>query len=141
MKRSTQAEPRVAPRGVPIATLPVHRDGHFILFDVATGDSGYDIFFVPLEGDHKPRAFVRTHGDDLHARFSPDGRWVAYSSDESGGRQVYVPPFPTGDGRWDQRFVFGAWARRSALCDPRRELRESVPDELRRDARRPAIPH
>jgi hypothetical protein len=76
-------------------------DGHFILYHSAYADTGYDIFYLPLIGDRTPRVFVRTPAADLHARFSPDGRWVAYSAAESGRYQIYVQPFPNAaDGRW-----------------------------------------
>src|SRR5205807_677346 len=55
---------------------------------------------LPLTADRKPRPFVRTNGSDLLGRFSPDGKYVAYSSDETGRSQIYVQSFPDGDGRW-----------------------------------------
>ena len=75
-------------------------DGKFILFHVPYADTNYDIFFLPLAGDRRPRPFVHTSGADLHARFSPDSRWVAYSSGESGRQEIFVQPFPNGTGRW-----------------------------------------
>lgn len=76
------------------------RDGRFILFHAPYAETSYDIFALPMTGDRKPRAFIRTRGADLHARFSPDGKWVAYSSAESGRHQIYVQPFPDAKGRW-----------------------------------------
>jgi eukaryotic-like serine/threonine-protein kinase len=48
---------------------------------------------LPLEGDRKPVPFLVTQFDETDARFSPDGRWVAYSSDEAGGSEIYVRSF------------------------------------------------
>jgi Tol biopolymer transport system component len=76
------------------------RDGRFILFHGSFPQTGYDVWVLPMTGDRKPRPLVRTNGDDLLGRFSPDSRYVAYSSDESGRSQVYVQSFPEGDGRW-----------------------------------------
>jgi serine/threonine protein kinase/Tol biopolymer transport system component len=77
-------------------------DGRFIAYQTpATGfQTAIDIWMLPLTGDRKPFAFVQGPGNDLAAAFSPDGHWVAYTSDESGGPQVYVRPFPAAAGRF-----------------------------------------
>src|ERR1017187_2296929 len=49
---------------------------------------------LPLTGDRKPYPFVRTQFSEDEGIFSPDGKWVAYESDESGRSEVYVRPFP-----------------------------------------------
>jgi serine/threonine protein kinase len=95
--RSVRTGPRDSGNLFPTDWSP---DGRFILFHVPYADTGYDVFALPLTGDRTPRPFVRSRGADLHARFSPDGRWVAYSSAESGRHQIYVQPFPNADGRW-----------------------------------------
>jgi Tol biopolymer transport system component len=86
-------------------------DGRFILFHGTFRDTGYDVWVLPLTGDRKPRPFVRTRAADMHARFSPDGRYVAYSSAESGRAQIYVQPFPAADGRWQLSTEGGAEPR------------------------------
>lgn len=48
---------------------------------------------LPLQGDRKPLPLLSTEFDELDGRFSPDGRWVAYVSNESGRYEVYVRPF------------------------------------------------
>jgi hypothetical protein len=48
---------------------------------------------LPLEGDHKPTPFVQTEFNESEATFSPDGDWIAYTSDESGKPEVYIQPF------------------------------------------------
>ena len=57
-------------------------------------DTGTDIWVLPLEGEAKPRPFLQTTSNEFHPMFSPDGRWLAYVSDESGGYEVYVRPYP-----------------------------------------------
>ena len=49
-----------------------------------------------LQGDHKPQAFLQTPANEGGPIFSPDGRWLAYWSDESGRGEIYVRPFPGG---------------------------------------------
>jgi eukaryotic-like serine/threonine-protein kinase len=69
-------------------------DGRFILFNSNDPTMKIDMWYLPLFGDRKPQVFVRTPFNEGNGRFSPDGRWVAYTSDESGTRQVYIQPFP-----------------------------------------------
>jgi len=57
-----------------------------------------DLLALPLDGG-EPRSVVQTPSDDTDGRLSPDGRWLAYVSDESGRREVYVQPFPQGGQR------------------------------------------
>jgi Tol biopolymer transport system component len=52
------------------------------------------------EGQRKPLPFLRTQFNEGGAAFSPDGRWLAHSSDESGRTEVYVQPFPGPGGKW-----------------------------------------
>ncbi|MCI0403337.1 MAG: hypothetical protein L0212_07430, partial [Acidobacteria bacterium] len=59
-----------------------------------------DIWILPLSGERKPFPFVQTAFEESFASFSPDGKWIAYTSDESGQEQVYVAPFPGPGGRW-----------------------------------------
>ena len=71
------------------------RDGRFILYsrgDLAT-KSQEELWVLPLIGDRKPRLFLREPPVVYDGQFSPDGRWVAYTSKESGRAEVYVAPF------------------------------------------------
>ena len=67
-------------------------DGRCILYWAAQNNG--DLMVVPLAGDRKPFPFVSTPFDEQQGVFSPDGRWVAYQSDESGQYEIYVRPFP-----------------------------------------------
>jgi eukaryotic-like serine/threonine-protein kinase len=60
-----------------------------------------DIWVLPLTGGGKPFAVVETPAIETHPRFSPDGRWLAYSSNQSGSIEVYVRPFPR-SGDWQR---------------------------------------
>ena len=54
----------------------------------------YGIWVLPMEGERKPRLFLESRFSLAHPEFSPDGRWIAYVSNESGTREVYVQPYP-----------------------------------------------
>jgi Tol biopolymer transport system component len=86
----------------PVRQLPLDwsRDGRFVLYTEAGPDTGLDLWVLPVTSEGrvspggKPWPFVRERFDQTEARFSPDGRWVAYQSDESGRNEVYVRSFP-----------------------------------------------
>ena len=69
-------------------------DGRFILYVTSSQRTGNDIMVLPLSGDKKPFPFLQTEAQENWAAFSPDGRWVAYCSNESGQVEVYVAAFP-----------------------------------------------
>ena len=76
-------------------------DGSKILFNIdRQGVTGRDIWVLPLTGDRRPSPIVQTQSDDEAATFSPDGRWIAYQSAESGTDEVYVQPFPPTGAKW-----------------------------------------
>jgi serine/threonine protein kinase/Tol biopolymer transport system component len=68
-------------------------DGKYLIYDEHTATARQDLLIVPLEGTHTPIPFLATPADETSAAFSPDGKWIAYSSDESGRRDVYVRGF------------------------------------------------
>ena len=75
------------------------RDGRYVLCD--KGNIGAtDIWVYPLSEPDKAYPLVQTPFFDLNGQFSPDGRWVAYRSVESGRNEIYVTPFPRGGARW-----------------------------------------
>jgi serine/threonine protein kinase len=81
------------------------RDGRFIIYQVPGTKTGQDLWIAPLlapgeSGDRKPFPYLQTEFDERHGRFSPDGRWVAYSSNESGRDEVYVQSFPASGARF-----------------------------------------
>jgi eukaryotic-like serine/threonine-protein kinase len=68
-------------------------DGRFIIYDEQHPSRRGDLWVLPLDGDRKPIPFLTTPANESLAQFSPDGRWVLYSSDESGRTEVYVRDF------------------------------------------------
>ncbi len=75
-------------------------DGKSLLFGVGDLSSNGQIWALPLAGDRKPVPVTQRTFAAISARFSPDGHWVAYSSNESGRQEVYVMPFGGGAGKW-----------------------------------------
>lgn len=69
-------------------------DGRYLLYVVNGQRTSNDIWVLPLFGDKKPFAYLQTADSENWAAFSPDGKWIAYSSTESGDVEVYVAPFP-----------------------------------------------
>jgi len=71
-------------------------DGRFLIVEGADPAQGNHIalWLLPLNGDHKLQPFASASFNQAHATFSPDGRWLAYSSDETGRPEVYVQDFP-----------------------------------------------
>ena len=78
-------------------------DGKYLLYQKASGPSGGSVWAVPTNGDKKPFLVVQSQGQQgtiVYFRLSPEGKWLAYSSTESGREEVYVTSFPGGNGRW-----------------------------------------
>jgi serine/threonine protein kinase len=73
-------------------------DGRYVLYSTVGLDS--DLWLVPLGSDQKPLKFLSAPGDQWHGNFSPDGKLVAYSSNESGRFEVRVQTFPLSDRQW-----------------------------------------
>jgi len=87
------------------------RDGKSLLYSGNDPDTSYDLWTLPLGNDEaEPVQFVRTRFDERDGQFSPDGKWVAYQSNESGRLEVYVQRF-RGGGRWQISTNGGAQVR------------------------------
>jgi serine/threonine-protein kinase len=97
-----------AGEGLPLSVSP---DAKFAIIR----KSG-DLWRLPLDGDAAAEVLMKTPATELNAEVSPDGRWLAFDSDESGQTEVYVRPFPNVmDGRWQISNSGGskpAWSRR-----------------------------
>ena len=79
------------------------RDGKFLAFDSDVGENKFDIWIMPMRtaaGERKPFVFLKTEFNESRATFSPDCRWIAYESDESGRSEIYIRPFPGPGGKW-----------------------------------------
>ena len=87
------------------------RDGRTIVYELHAGARPPEIWYLPLEGDRKPVQFLHGPFGFSQARLSPDGKWLAYSSEESGKAEIYVQPFPQGGGKWQISTAGGNDAR------------------------------
>jgi eukaryotic-like serine/threonine-protein kinase len=95
------------------------RDGRFLLYTVENSKTKSDLWVLPLKGDHKPIPFLRTEFNESSGQFSPDGHWIAYTSDESGSDEIYIREFSSGSaqGPWD---AAGKWLiSKGGGTDPR----------------------
>jgi serine/threonine protein kinase len=90
-------------------------DGKRLAFMEQSSGTAYDLWTVPLESDNvglrarKPEVFLQTPANEAFPSFSPDGRWMAHMSDESGTNQVYVRAFPDKGGKWQISNSGGIW--------------------------------
>jgi eukaryotic-like serine/threonine-protein kinase len=76
------------------------RDGRFIAVNRIAAKTGVDIWIFPTDGRSKPFPFIQSPFTDVLPSFSPDGRYVAYTSNETGRGEVYVRQFPGPGGKW-----------------------------------------
>lgn len=78
----------------PVVPNAVSSDGRYLAFTEFAAETGADIWILSLEGGRSARLFLRTPYAEWGGSFSPDMRWLAYTSNDSGLAQVYVRPFP-----------------------------------------------
>jgi eukaryotic-like serine/threonine-protein kinase len=100
--------------GHDIWSYDISQDGQWLLFGIEKEDSNEDLWIYPLTGDGEPRPLFETPFDEWPGSFSPDGRWLAVDSDESGRREIYVIPFPDGSGKWQVSRAGGRFPRWNA---------------------------
>jgi eukaryotic-like serine/threonine-protein kinase len=93
------AEERLTTSDHPQRPQSFSADGKFLAFVDVDPSTGDDLWLLPLDGDRKPVVFLKTPFNEGQAQFSPDGKWIAYTSNESGRNEVYVTPFPRPGGK------------------------------------------
>jgi Tol biopolymer transport system component/tRNA A-37 threonylcarbamoyl transferase component Bud32 len=74
-------------------------DGKFLLPAKSVGGN-WDIWVLPLAGDRKPYPLLNQKFTEYRGKFSPDGHWLLYTSDETGRNEIYVQAFPPSGGKW-----------------------------------------
>ena len=105
MRRSRRSSSRNRP------TSLWSRDGRYILYRQIDLQVKYDLWVLPLFGERKPFPFLQTEANEAAGVFSPDGRWIAYCSDESGRYEVYVESFPERGGKRQISYTGGSGPR------------------------------
>ena len=77
-------------------------DGRFILYAQINPGTGADLLGIPVQPNPKPFVVAQSPATEDQGQFSPDGHWIAYTSNESGQSEIYVVPFPltAGGGKW-----------------------------------------
>jgi dipeptidyl aminopeptidase/acylaminoacyl peptidase len=88
-----------APPRVNLGATDWSRDGHTVAYR-AFADARWDVWLGPAEGGKPPTPFLNSPSSETFARFSPDGRWLAYQTDESGRNEIYVRPVSGAQGKW-----------------------------------------
>ncbi|MFZ0816814.1 MAG: hypothetical protein WAM78_14915, partial [Candidatus Sulfotelmatobacter sp.] len=107
------------PSSMPVTLLSPQwsADGKYLLHIEQSGPNNAGIWALPTTGDKNPFAIVKPPSPQARIvtyRLSPDGRWLAYSSTESGREEVYVTQFPSGNGKWQVSQTggtFPSWRR------------------------------
>jgi eukaryotic-like serine/threonine-protein kinase len=84
------------------------RDGRFIIF-LVQGPKANDLWVLPVTADKKPFPLLQSEFNKFHGQLSPDGKWLAYASVESGHSEVYVVPFPPGPDSGAAKPPAGKW--------------------------------
>jgi len=95
-------------------------DGKFILYEQTGQNTALDLLLIPVDGapggatPPKPIPFAQSPFDEVQGRFSPDGKWIAYTSNESGQNRVYLQSFPATGAKYQVSAAEGtnaAWRR------------------------------
>jgi Tol biopolymer transport system component len=76
------------------------QDGRFLLYGTQDPKTGSDLWVLPMMGERKPFAVLQSSFNEMEGQFSPDGRWLAYASDESGRYEICARAFPEASGKW-----------------------------------------
>jgi dipeptidyl aminopeptidase/acylaminoacyl peptidase len=75
-------------------------DSRYVFLNVQNNTTRMDIYYFNLNGDRKLTPFLNSPANEASAVLSPNGKWLAYISDESGRYEVYVTAFPGPGGKW-----------------------------------------
>jgi hypothetical protein len=90
-------------------------DGRYLLYEEVDESGRMNLWLLPrntaVPATGKPVPYLKTSTNQINGQFSPDGKWVAYSSDESGSQEVYVQSLPAGEEKWQVSNGGGDFAR------------------------------
>jgi len=108
------AQPVFQSKGQSKALDDLSADGRYAIYDNEGSSTSKQLWVLPLFGERKPFVFVEGGFGALSAQFSPNGRYVAYASNETGRLEIYVETFPQQTGKWEISTSGGAepmWRR------------------------------
>jgi serine/threonine protein kinase len=92
------AEELITESDVPKVPMSWSADGKLLLYTQPTGDG--DVWAVPVTGDRKPYPVLQESYSENFPQVSPDGKWLAYQTNETGRAEIYVTSFPKGPSKW-----------------------------------------
>ncbi len=87
------------------------RDGRYLILDLSTQRNSSDIGYIPVDNPKEVINFLDTRNDEFVSAVSPNGKWIAYQSNETGVYQIFVRNFPEGSGKWQISNAEGYEAR------------------------------
>lgn len=86
--------------GGSVTVTDLSRDGRYAICNVQNSKTGFDIHYLDLQGDAKLLPILNTRYNERLGRISPDGKWLAFGSDETGSEELYVTTFPAAGTKW-----------------------------------------
>jgi eukaryotic-like serine/threonine-protein kinase len=116
----------------PQSAASFHPSAHILAFQETRPQTGADLMLLPIDGDETrgwspgtATVFLSTPASEQEPMFSPDGRWLAYQSNDTGRFEVYVRPYPGPGGTW---LISSAGGRTPTWSRARRELVYRTPE-------------
>ena len=76
------------------------KDGNFIMYQIPGDDTGQDLWIAPQSDPQEPYPYLNENYDEQDGTFSPDSKWIAYVSNETGRNEIYVQSFPRSDSKF-----------------------------------------
>ena len=93
---NTRNEDLLLESDLPVMPMDWSPDGKLIVYWTSDAKTAGDIWAIPAAGEKKPIAILQTMFDERNPQVSPDGKWIAYSSNETGRSEIYIRSFPEG---------------------------------------------
>jgi eukaryotic-like serine/threonine-protein kinase len=93
---SSRNEEPLTESDAPLVPMTWSPDGQTLVYWTSAPKTQGDVWGLPMKGEKKPFPILSSPADERHPQISPDGKWIAYSSNETGRSEIYVQPFPQG---------------------------------------------